>query len=99
MSNFRGSKNLLRAARLLSDRQSESRAIGLQGRALAHLGDARKAIELIEQALLISRNVGDRLWESIHLNNLGRVRYVQGDSRKALELFGQALAISRNIGN
>ncbi|HEV7403557.1 MAG TPA: hypothetical protein VGO11_11545 [Chthoniobacteraceae bacterium] len=48
------------AARLAGDRAAEGRALGNLGNAYADLGDARKAIELHEQALVIARELGDR---------------------------------------
>jgi len=63
------------------------------------LGDARKAIEYHEQALVIDREIGDRRGEGNALGNLGLAYAALGDARKAIEFYEQALVIDREIGD
>jgi tetratricopeptide (TPR) repeat protein len=69
------------------------------GIAYAALGDARKAIEFYEQALVIDREIGDRRGEGNALGNLGAAYADLGDARKAIEFYEQALVIDREIGS
>ena len=56
--------------------ESEGIASAILGTAYADLGDARKAIEFHEQALVIAREIGDRRGEGTELGNLGN-RYAE----------------------
>jgi tetratricopeptide (TPR) repeat protein len=87
------------AARVTKDRQAEGNALGNLGNAYATLGDARKAIEFHEQALVVDREIGDRRGEGKALGNLGSAYAVLGDARKAIEFYEQALVIDREIGD
>jgi len=89
----------LAAAREIGDRQNEGTALGNLGVAYKNLGDARKAIEYHEQALVIDREIGDRVGEGQDLGNLGTAYYSLGDARKAIEFYEQALVIAREIGD
>ncbi len=73
--------------------------LGNLGIAYAALGDAGKAIEYYEQALVIAREIGDRRGEGAALGNLGIAYADLGDARKAIEYYEQALAIAREIGD
>jgi len=70
-----------------------------QGLAYADLGDARRAIEYHEQALVIDREIGDRQWEGAVLGNLGIAYKNLGEPRRAIEYHEQALVIDREIGD
>ncbi len=61
-------------------------------------GNYSKAIEYMEQSLLLSREIGDRKSEASILNNLGSTYEKLGDLVRAVELYEQALLINREIG-
>ncbi len=63
------------------------------------LGEKKKALEYLSQALLIWRAVGDRAGEARSLNNIGEVYTVLGEKKRALEYFSQALPIWRAVGD
>jgi tetratricopeptide (TPR) repeat protein len=63
------------------------------------LGDAGKAIEYHEQALVIAREIGDRKGEGNRLCNLGSAYYLLGNNDKTVKFLEQALLIAREIGN
>ncbi len=89
----------LRAARNVKKRGAEGSALGNLGLAHADLGDARKASEFHEQALLITREIGDRRGEGAALGNLGIAYKDLGNARMAIEFYEQALVIDREIGD
>jgi len=86
-------------SRITGHRGAEGDALGNLGLAYKNLGDARKAIEFYEQALLIDRDTGNRRGEGATLGNLGNAYADLGDARKAIEFYEQALVIDREIGD
>jgi tetratricopeptide (TPR) repeat protein len=84
-----------KTARLAGDRHGEGSALGNLGNAYAALGDARKAIEFYEQALVIDREIGDQRGAGASLGNLGNAYAALGDARKAIEFLNLALVIAR----
>ncbi len=86
------------AARITRDRRHEGAALGNLGLAYTALGDARKAIEFHEQALVVSREISDRRAEGNDLMNLGNAHADLGDAHKAIEFHEQALPAFREIG-
>ena len=82
-------------------RGRQRRAALLSELGLAHLamGEARSAIAILEEALLIAREIGDRRQEGAALGNLGWACADLGDARKAIEYCEQALVIVREIGD
>jgi tetratricopeptide (TPR) repeat protein len=86
-------------ARLIGNCEAEGIALSYLGIAYADMGDARKAIEFYEQALVIRRKIGNRRGEGNDLGNLGLAYWNLGDARKAIEFFEEVLAISREIGD
>jgi len=89
----------LRAAHSVKHREAEGNALGNLGIAYHSLGDARKAIEFYEQALVIDREIGDRRGEGNALGNLGIAHADLGDAHKAIEYHEQALVIDRETGD
>lgn len=85
------------SARLLERRDEEGHALANLGNAQSDLGEARKAIEYHQQALVIDREIGDRLGESYALGNLGSAYLDLGETTKAIEYFEQQLAIAHEI--
>ena len=87
------------AARRVGDRRAEGSALGNLGIAYKALGDARRAIELHEQRLVIAREIGDRRGEGNALGNLGIAYADLGDARRAIEFYEQVLILHREIGD
>ncbi|HLO16813.1 MAG TPA: tetratricopeptide repeat protein, partial [Anaerolineales bacterium] len=69
------------------------------GYAYTAFGETRKAINLIEQALVIARELGNRGSEGTCLGNLGNAYAALGDARKAIDEYQKALSIAREIGD
>jgi tetratricopeptide (TPR) repeat protein len=63
------------------------------------LGEFAKAIEVLEQALAISRETGDRQGEGTDLGSLGNCYYELGQITRAIDLYEQALPIAREAGD
>jgi tetratricopeptide (TPR) repeat protein len=87
------------ACRALGNRRGEGNALGNLGNAYTALGDARKAIEYYEQALVVSRALSNRRGEGAALGNLGLAHAALGDPRKAIEHHEQHLVIARALGD
>ena len=64
---------------------------------MLNLGDAHKAIEFYEQALVIAREIGDRSGESIDLENIGHACLSLEEYQKAKENYQQAIQIADEI--
>jgi CHAT domain-containing protein len=62
------------------------------------LGQYPKALEFLQQALVIYQKAGQRAEEGTTLNNIGNVYNNLGQYAKALEFYQQALAIVKEIG-
>jgi tetratricopeptide (TPR) repeat protein len=73
--------------------------LGNLGLAYADLGDARRAIELYEQALVIDREIGDRRGEGADRGNLGSAYLTLKDYERAVEYYRKQLAIVQEIGD
>jgi tetratricopeptide (TPR) repeat protein len=63
------------------------------------LGEFTKAIEVLEQALAIAREMSDRGGEATDLGHLGNCYYDLGQIPRAIDLYEQALAIAWEVGN
>ena len=61
-------------------------------------GDHERAKELLEEALVLSREAGDRRGIAWSLGSLANVSSSQGDHERAKELYEEGLALSREIG-
>ncbi|MBE0524362.1 MAG: tetratricopeptide repeat protein [Methanosarcinales archaeon] len=59
----------------------------------------KKAIEYLEQALVIAQEIGDRRGEGNRLGNLGNAYRNLGQVEKAIEYYQKALVIDLEIGN
>ena len=88
-----------KAARMMGNRGAEGFHLSNMGIAYAVLGETRKAIEYLNQALAIACRIGNRRGEGDALEKLGSAYSDLGDVRKAIEYYEQALAISREIGD
>jgi tetratricopeptide (TPR) repeat protein len=87
------------ASRLINDRKAECRAIGYLGVAYYDIRKTRKAIELYNQALAISREIGYLHGESGALGNLGEAHYALGERDEAIKYLEASLVIDRETGN
>jgi len=84
---------------VLTSIEMHGAVLGNLGSAYHALGQADKAIEYYDQALMISREIGGRRNEGNLLGNLGLAYYLLGQVDKAIEYHDQALVISREIGD
>jgi len=98
------------AAERTAARRGEGNALMGLGLAYADLGDARRAIEYYEQALVIHREIcaasqsaaeraAARRGEGTVLGNLGSAYLQLGDARRAIGYYEQRLEIAREIGD
>ncbi len=83
----------------ITDPQLNFGHLGNLGNCYFGLGEYRRAIDLHDQALVISREIGDRQCEGAALGGLGRCYAILGEYRRAIDLHDQALVISREIGD
>jgi tetratricopeptide (TPR) repeat protein len=72
--------------------------LGILGLAYAALGEARRAIEYYDQALVIAHEIGDRQSEARHSWNLGLL-YEEADPARAVELMSVRVVFEREIGH
>ena len=63
------------------------------------LGEFSKAIDVLEQALAIDREIGDRAGEAAALGSLGSCHYELRQIARAIDLYEQAVAIDREVGD
>ncbi|MEH2214845.1 CHAT domain-containing tetratricopeptide repeat protein, partial [Nostoc sp.] len=69
------------------------------GEIYSSLGQYPKALEYLQQALAIRKQIGDRSGIGNSLNNIGFIYSSLGQYPKALEYLQQALAIRKQIGD
>jgi predicted ATPase/class 3 adenylate cyclase/Tfp pilus assembly protein PilF len=81
------------------DRAIRGNILGIAGLFANMLGDSEKAEKLIEEGLVISRELGNKDDVASGLNNLASVVYERGDYTKARELIEETLAIDRESGD
>ena len=63
------------------------------------LGDVKKVIELIKQALIFFKETGERMEEGEVCLNLSRAYYHRSDLKKAMEFSQQGLIIAKETGS
>ncbi len=80
-------------------RQGEGNSLGNLGIAYRSLGQYQRAIDHLEQQLVIVREIGDRHGEGVALGNLGIAYASLGQYQRAVGFFEQALVIAREIGD
>lgn len=73
--------------------------LGNVGLACTAMGEAREAISIYEQALVLFREQHDRESEGLVLGNMASAYLVAGELDQALQYYQQALTISREVGN
>ena len=69
------------------------------GRAHQEFGDRKKAIELYNEAITLSRSIDDGIGEVNSLINMGKATQHMGDYPKALELSQRARLVVRELGD
>ncbi|AFY33322.1 CHAT domain-containing protein [Calothrix sp. PCC 7507] len=100
-ANARTQYNYREKSQALSQKNSESHVRHLNEEAiqLSGQGNLKEALQRLQTALAISRDIGDRSWEAVTLNNLGRVYQKQGQYSPALTSYQQALFINKELGD
>jgi tetratricopeptide (TPR) repeat protein len=86
------------AARRAHDRQSEAWMLTSIGSASRGLEQYEEALDCLQQALVIQREIGYRRGESWALHYLGLTSYHMARPDEAIDYYQQALAIDREIG-
>jgi CHAT domain-containing protein len=84
-------------AQTTQDRNTQADRLVEQGNKQLNAGQREAALQSLQQALTIYRELQDRQGEGQVLKNLGNVYYAQKDYAKAIESQQQALAIAREI--
>ena len=83
----------------LETKSSEKSAYDDLGNLHRCLGDVKKAIELIKQALVFFKETGKRMEEGEVCLNLGGAYYHRGDLTKAIKFSQQGLIIAKETGS
>jgi tetratricopeptide (TPR) repeat protein len=83
----------------LTDSALQESNLGRLGNAYRLLGQIKRAIKLLEEALTIAREIGDHRNESYWLGDLGFSYGVLGNFERAMSYHEKALAIAREFGN
>ncbi len=81
------------------DRVGEVAALAGLGLATKDLGEPRRAIQVLDQAIAMAREIGDRRGEAIASWNLGLVFAESGELERAVELMEVRVALEREIGH
>ncbi len=87
------------AASHLGDRLGQANALNYLGAVRWRMADYRSAVEPLEQALHIYRDIGDRLGQANALLYLGTTLQSTGDYPAGAQVLEQALKIYRDIGD
>ncbi|MFN6529809.1 CHAT domain-containing protein [Nostoc sp. ChiSLP03a] len=62
-------------------------------------GQSKAALQRLQKALAISRDLGERSWEAVTFNNIGRIYQSQKKYPEALQSYQQALLINKELGD
>ncbi|MEH1977614.1 MAG: CHAT domain-containing protein [Nostoc sp.] len=62
-------------------------------------GQLTEALQRLQKALAISRELGERSWEAVTFNNIGRIYQSQKKYPEALQSYQQALLINKELGD
>ncbi|MBC1218940.1 CHAT domain-containing protein [Nostoc sp. UCD121] len=62
-------------------------------------GQSKEALQRLQQALAMARELGDRSWEAVTFNNIGRIYQSQRKYPEALQSYQEALLINRELGD
>ncbi|MBH8553099.1 CHAT domain-containing protein [Nostocaceae cyanobacterium CENA357] len=77
--------------------QSEIRRLNAEAIAESVQGRFSAALQRLQKALVISKEVADSSWEAVTLNNLGRVYQNHGKYSQALSFYLTALRINKEL--
>lgn len=89
----------LKKARSAGDRKAEGRALRSLANGYSGIGQPQRALELLTQALDLSRKIRDRSGEAATLTAIGETYWSLGESQKAMDLYTQALPIEHEVGD
>ncbi|MGJ3251927.1 MAG: CHAT domain-containing protein [Elainellaceae cyanobacterium] len=81
------------------DRQAEADALYQEALQAWQQSQYSQALETLQQALEIYREIGDRAGEGRALGNLGLAYFSLGDYQQGINFFEQSLAIAQEIGD
>ncbi|MFW9257174.1 CHAT domain-containing protein [Nostoc sp. CALU 546] len=62
-------------------------------------GQSQEALQRLQKALAISRELGERSWEAVTFNNIGRIYQGQTKYPEALQSYQQAILINKELGD
>lgn len=77
----------------------QGRGYNLKGSCLGIQGEYDKAIEILDKAFAIAKQLKDKRLEARVLNNYGHIYRERGDLANALNYFGTALEINEELGD
>jgi CHAT domain-containing protein/tetratricopeptide (TPR) repeat protein len=81
------------------ERKAEGDRLFLQGAQQYRTSQFREALQSLEQALVIYREIGNRAGEGVTLTGIGAVYERTGEYAQALDYYEQALVILRAVGD
>jgi len=77
----------------------QGRGYNLKGSCLGIQGEYDQAVEVLEKAIAIAKQLKDKRLEARVLNNFGHIYRERGDLANALNYFGTALEINEELGD
>ncbi len=77
--------------------QSEIKRLNAEAIAKSQQGQFAAALQKLQKALVISKELTDSSWEAVTYNNLGRVYQNRGEYSQALSFFLKALRINKEL--
>jgi len=81
------------------DLRGEAELVGIQARALRHLGQSDNAISSYESAIELCRRIGYRHGEGVNLVNLSTLYHLRGRVADALSGYDSAAVVFAELGN
>lgn len=89
----------LHAAQALRDVPAEANARRVLGAAAIRVGLTAQAVDHLDRALLLYRQVGDRSLQAATLNNIGVAIWREGELAEAADRFREASALYQELGD
>ncbi|MFS0513559.1 CHAT domain-containing protein [Nostoc sp. UIC 10607] len=62
-------------------------------------GQSQEALQRLQKALALTRELGERSWEAVTFNNIGRIYQSQKKYPEALQSYQQAILINKELGD